>query len=63
MAARECVGRVEVGVDFDPTLMARIIEEDFGLLEVEACLPKVDCGGILPSLAYRRRAESDASND
>ncbi len=63
MAAREGVGKVEVGVDFDPTLVAQVIEEDFGLLEVEACLPKVNCGGISPSSTCRGRTEPDASNE
>ncbi len=44
MAASEGVGRVEVGVEFDLTLVAHVIGEDIGLLGVEAYLPKVNCG-------------------
>jgi hypothetical protein len=63
MAARACVGKAEMGIDFDPTLVAQVVGEDFGLLEGEACLPKVNLGGISPSSTYRGRAEPDASND
>ncbi len=42
MAARQDVGRVEVGVDFDPTLVAQVIGEDSGLLEHDLPLTKLD---------------------
>ena len=62
MAAREDVGMLEVGVAFAPILVAKVIVEDFGLSEFEACLPQ-KCGGISPASACRGRAEPDASND
>ncbi len=55
--ACEGVGRVEVGVGFDPTLVEQVVGGGSRLLEVEACLPKVDCS------AFRGRGEPDASND
>ncbi len=63
MAAREGVGIVEVGVDFDPILVAQVSGEDSRLLEVEACLPKVNCGGISPLSACRGRAEPGVSSE
>ena len=44
MTAREGVGRMVVGVEFAPKLVAEVIGEDSsGFSEVEACLP--DSGG------------------
>ncbi len=68
MAARVGVGKIEVGVDFDPTLVAQTIGEDSRLLGVEACWPKVNYGEVSPSSTCRgraepRRAEPDASNE
>ena len=62
MSAREGVGKVEVWVDFDPTLVAHVIGEDSGFSEVEACLPDSG-GGFSPGVACRERAEPDAWND
>ncbi len=62
MAARESVGRIEAGVDFDPLLVTQVVGEDSWLLEVEACLPK-NCEGISPASVCRGRVEPDASNE
>jgi hypothetical protein len=59
MTAREDVGRLKVGVAFDPNLVARVIGENSRLSEFEACLPK-NGWGFLPAAACRGRAEPDA---
>ncbi len=62
MTAREGVGRLVVGVNFAPNLVARVIGEDSGFGEVEDCLPDSG-GGFSPGVACRERAEPDAWND
>ena len=59
VAAREGVGKLEVGVAFAPSLVTQVIGEDFGLSEFAACLPK-NGGRFSPVAAFRGRAEPDA---
>ena len=59
MTAREGVGRLVVGVELAPNLVALVIGEDFKVSEIEACLPD-NGGGISPYATYREWAEPDA---
>ena len=59
MTAQGCVGRLAVGVELAPNLVAQVIGEDYGISKFEACLP--DNGkGITPCVTYRERVEPDA---
>jgi len=62
MTARDGVGRLVVGVEFDPNLVAHVIGDEYGFSEVEACLSDSG-GGFSPRVAWRERAEPDAWND
>ena len=62
MTARGGVGRLIVGVESAPNLVAKVIGEDSEFSEFEAYLPD-NGGGFSPGIACRERAEPDAWND
>ncbi len=59
MTARGGVGKLVVGVELAPNLVAQVIGEDSGISEFEACLPD-NGGGISPCVTCRERTEPDA---